>query len=244
LVFHPRGPTFFELAEQALTSVERGYDLLAQKFDDTPFRTPEAMLERTFGDLWGPRSVAAAVDLCCGTGAALAHLRPLARERVLGVDLSRGMLDRARERLAHAPGDARVDLVHGDALAPDDRWGPAGSFDLATCFGAFGHILERDEPALVRAVRHVLRPGGSFVFVTVEGPPSASEPAFWMAHGFNLAMRARNALIRPPFVMYYLTFMLPRARALLEAEGFALTVTRGRYPAPFDRYVRVVATRS
>ena len=42
--------------------------------------------------------------------------------------------------------------------------------------------------------------------------------------------------------MYYLTFLLPRARALLEARGFALEVRRGLFPAPFERYLLVLAT--
>src|SRR2546430_8673021 len=45
-VFHPKGPTLRELAVQALSSTERGYDLLAPKFDCTPFRTPDAILRR------------------------------------------------------------------------------------------------------------------------------------------------------------------------------------------------------
>jgi len=44
-VYHPEGPTFLELMRQALASTERGYDLLAPKFDRTPFRTPDHVLE-------------------------------------------------------------------------------------------------------------------------------------------------------------------------------------------------------
>ena len=40
-MFHAKGPTFWELAVQALSSTEHGYDLLAPKFDYTPFRTPD-----------------------------------------------------------------------------------------------------------------------------------------------------------------------------------------------------------
>ena len=39
-MFSPHGPSVRELAMQALASVEGGYDLLAPKFDHTPFRTP------------------------------------------------------------------------------------------------------------------------------------------------------------------------------------------------------------
>ena len=43
-VFSPEGPSLRELAAQAMSSVERGYDLLAPKFDHTPFRTPDSVL--------------------------------------------------------------------------------------------------------------------------------------------------------------------------------------------------------
>ena len=67
-MFHPRGPTLRELAVQALSSTERGYDLLAPKFDYTPFRTPEEILVPALSNLDMPRSIAAALDMCCGTG--------------------------------------------------------------------------------------------------------------------------------------------------------------------------------
>ena len=46
-MFHPDGPTFWELARQALSSTTRGYDLLAPKFDVTPFRTPDVILRKS-----------------------------------------------------------------------------------------------------------------------------------------------------------------------------------------------------
>jgi hypothetical protein len=53
-------------------------------------------------------------------------------------------------------------------------------------------------------------------------------------------MRLRNALLEPQFIMYYLTFLLPRARALLEAEGF--TVETPALPEQFRGVRLVVAT--
>ncbi|QDE93360.1 SAM-dependent methyltransferase [Myxococcus xanthus] len=237
-MFHRKGPTLRELAAQALTSVEHGYDLLAPKFEYTPFRTPDAVLEAAAAQLGAPGSVGSALDVCCGTGAAMRFLRPLARERVVGFDLSQGMLDEARQQLAQAPGTAALEFIQGDALAlPFD-----GAFDVVTSFGAFGHILEEDEPRLVRGIARALRPGGRFLFVTAH-PPSKLRPGYWMAKGFNAAMRARNALWKPPFVMYYLTFLVPRARALLEAEGFTVEVRDGLMPEPFSVLSTVIATR-
>jgi SAM-dependent methyltransferase len=239
-MFHPKGPSLVELVHQGLQSMERGYDLLAPKFEYTPFRTPADVVRASVALLGPPGSVGTALDLCCGTGAGVRELRPLCRERVVGVDVSQGMLDEARRQLAEAPGGAALELVRGDALALP--WHEA--FDAVASFGAFGHILEADEPRLVDNVWRVLRPRGRFVFVTGERP-SPLHPGYWVARAFNAAMHVRNALWRPPFVMYYFTFLLPRARALLEARGFHVEVHRQALPEPYARagWCVVVATR-
>lgn len=237
-MYHKEGPTFLELMKQALSSTEEGYDLIARKFDYTPFRTPDAILEAIARAIGGPGSIGAALDVCCGTGAAMRHLRPLCRERVVGVDMSRGMLDEARRRLEDAPGDARVELVRGDALAlPYER-----EFDAVTSVGAFGHILPEDEDRFVGGVARALRPGGRFVFAT-STRPKPSSPWFWQAHGFNAVMRVRNRLRKPEFVMYYLTFLWPEVLPLLERHGFVVEVQKGRCPAPYDGAIIVVAKK-
>ncbi|MDY7228085.1 class I SAM-dependent methyltransferase [Hyalangium rubrum] len=237
-MFHRKGPTFFELAQQALSSVERGYDLLAPKFEYTPFRTPDPVVKTTLEQVGPPGSIDRALDLCCGTGAAMRYLRPLCRQEVVGVDLSQGMLDEARQQLADAPGQARLTFVQANALELPFE----AEFDVVTSFGAFGHILKEDEPRMVQSVARALRPGGRFVFVTAH-PPSKLHPVYWMAKGFNAAMRVRNALWKPPFVMYYLTFLVPRARELLQAHGFEVEVRNGLMPPPFSSLSVVIATR-
>jgi SAM-dependent methyltransferase len=98
-MFTPQGPTLRELAVQALSSIERGYDLLAPKFDHTPFRTPDAILDAVGRALAPMGPFTAGLDLCCGTGAGMEVLRELCRESVTGVDISTGMLTVGRERL-------------------------------------------------------------------------------------------------------------------------------------------------
>lgn len=232
-MFARGGPSLLELARQALSSTDRGYDLLAPKFERTPFRTPDALLDAARPLLGPDGSYGSGIDLCCGTGAGMRLLRPLCRERVVGIDRSAGMLAEA----ARLRGAANATWIRGDVLMSPLR----ERFDLATCFGAFGHILEKDEARLVAAVHTLLRPGGRFAFFTAR-PPGALSPRRWIARGFNAAMRVRNALIEPPFIMYYLTFMLPRATALLEDAGFTLETHEGLGPKPYDRLVFVIAT--
>jgi SAM-dependent methyltransferase len=237
-MFHPHGPTFYELAVQALSSTERGYDLLAPKFDYTPFRTPDWLLEPVAHHLRPLAPFGAALDVCCGTGAAIRVLRPLCAGRVVGLDFSQGMLEVCRRRVADMPGTAAVDLVRGDALAMP--FAPA--FDVVTCFGAFGHILRRDEPRFAAEVARVLRPGGRFVFVTGY-MPSVTSPAYWFAHLFNAAMRVRNFLLSPPFIMYYLTFLLPGVRRLLARAGLAVEDRPLGLGRPWHHLRLVIATR-
>jgi SAM-dependent methyltransferase len=242
-VFHPEGPTFIELMRQALASTERGYDLLAPKFDYTPFRTPEPVLAALAKEIGPPRSIRSALDVCCGTGAALRHLRPLCTERVVGVDFSAGMLAEARRYLdrdgAGSATDARVELVRGDALDLSFD----GEMDVVTSVGAFGHVLIEDEDRFVSGIVRALRPRGRFVFATGRRP-RATEPWFWIAHGFNAAMRVRNAVLRPPFIMYYHTFSWPDVRPLLERHGLRIAVHEALCPPPYHRVVIVTAQKA
>ncbi|MET8098983.1 class I SAM-dependent methyltransferase [Streptomyces sp. NPDC005236] len=98
-MFTPQGPTLRELTVQALSSIEHGYDLLAPKFDHTPFRTPDPILEAVGKALEPMGPFAAGLDLCCGTGAGMEVLRELCRDSVTGVDVSAGMLAVGRSRL-------------------------------------------------------------------------------------------------------------------------------------------------
>jgi SAM-dependent methyltransferase len=236
-MFHPQGPTVWELLVQALSSTEQGYDLLAPKFDFTPFRTPEAILGPAIAQLGGPASIATALDLCCGTGAALRHLRPLCRDRVVGIDLSQGMLAVARRKMQEAPGEAPIDLVRGHVLAMPLR----AAFDLVVCFGAFGHILPQEQEPFVAHVAQVLRPGGRFVCVTTPWPPWWSA-RYWRARGFNALMHVRNGLRTPPFIMYYLTFRVPEVVTLLRQHGFAVTVYADMFPGCLQPVRLVIGT--
>ncbi|WP_424215451.1 class I SAM-dependent methyltransferase [Streptomyces sp. BI20] len=235
-MFTPEGPTLRELAVQALSSVEAGYDLLAPKFDATPFRTPDRMLDAVEEALTGAfdardsARIADGLDLCCGTGAGIPLLRRLCRESVTGVDLSAGMLAEAAR--THAPADPgrpaagpAVSFVRADARALPPSL--HGRHDLAVSFGAFGHFLPAERPALFAGVRAALRPDGLFAF-PIGAPLSPRRPVWWAVAGFDAAMRVRNAVRRPPFVMYYRTFPLGPVSRDLEAAGFRV----GTVPLP------------
>ncbi len=238
-MFHPQGPTFWELARQALSSTERGYDLLAPKFDFTPFRTPDEILDGMASVLGTPKSIDDALDIACGTGAALRILRTLCRRRVVGIDFSQGMLDQACKSLAAGcVEDCPVEFVRGEIMQlPFEN-----EFDLAVTVGSLGHVPRGQESEFVRQIAKALRPGGRFALVTADMPPLTS-PAYWAARTFNGAMHVRNLLVRPPFIMFYLTFLLPETKRLMAEHGLEAAVHEGLFPRPYRGLKVVVGTK-
>jgi ubiquinone/menaquinone biosynthesis C-methylase UbiE len=197
---------------QALSSVERGYDLLAPKFDHTPFRAPDPLLDATAAALRPLGPFGRGLDVCCGTGAGMRVLESVCQGPIMGVDFSAGMLAQARRA---RPG---AGWIRADARAlPFAR-----AFDLAMSFGALGHFLPAERPALFAGVYRALRPGGIFA-VPLGTRPAVTSFAYWATAGFDLAMRVRNAVWRPPFVMYYRISPRDAIANDLTASGFTVT---------------------
>ena len=236
-MFSPRGPSVRELAMQALSSVEGGYDLLAPKFDHTPFRTPDRVLDATADALRPLGPFGRGLDMCCGTGAGMRVLNSLCQGPIMGVDFSTGMLVQARRACPDAG------WVRADARALPF----AEAFDLAVSFGALGHFLPAERPALFADVYRALRPGGVFAF-PIGAPQPVTSRGYWALLGFDLAMRVRNAVWRPRFVMYYRTCPLHAVRNDLAASGFTVTTVPltalGRREDGSPRYRLVLARRA
>jgi SAM-dependent methyltransferase len=220
-----------------MSSVEGGYDLLAPKFDHTPFRTPDGVLDATAEALRQLGPFGPGLDVCCGTGAGIRVLGSLCQGPITGVDFSTGMLAEARR--AHP----EAGWVRADVRALTFT----GAFDLAVSFGALGHFLPVERTALFAGVYRALRPGGVFA-VPIGALPSIMSGWYWALLGFDVAMRIRNAVWRPPFVMYYRTCPLQAVRDDLTASGFSVTTvpltTLGRRQDGSPRYRLILARRS
>ena len=236
-MFSPQGPSLRELTKQALSSVQDGYDLLAPKFDHTPFRTPDAVLDACADALLPLGPFGRGLDVCCGTGAGMRVLESVCGGPIAGVDFSTGMLARARGAYPDAQ------WVRADARALPF----AEAFDLAVSFGALGHFLPAERPALFEGVYRALRPGGVFAF-PIGAPQPITSPGHWALLGFDLAMRVRNAVWRPPFVMYYRTGTLRAVRDGLTGSGFTVTTVpltaMGRREDGSPRYGLLLARKA
>lgn len=89
------------------------------------------------------------LEVGCGTGLLLARIQEFARS-ARGVDLSPGMLAKARER--------GLDVHEGSAT---DLPFPDASFDVACSFKVLPHV--RDVGLALREMARVVRPGGSVI---------------------------------------------------------------------------------
>lgn len=133
------------------------------------YRGPEILS----GGLARPR-YASVVDLGCGTGLAAPLLRPRC-DRLVGVDLSANMVERARA------GGLYDEVRQADAASFLSSL-PAGSLDLLLAADVFIYVGALDE-VFAQAAR-ALRPGGEFCFSVEEAEDG---------EGFALRMSLRYA---------------------------------------------------
>jgi ubiquinone/menaquinone biosynthesis C-methylase UbiE len=134
--------------------VRRLYDRIAERYDRA-----ERWERRLFGaDARGlvREAQGDVLELAVGTGRNLELYPPQAR--VTGIELSGGMLERARSRARDLGRD--VDLRQGDAQALPF---PEAAFDTVVC--TFSLCTIPDERRALAEARRVLRPGGLLLLV-------------------------------------------------------------------------------
>ena len=123
------------------------------------YQHPRIDLPATVLDLATAASAATIVDVGCGNGAYLALLaRRGFAGRVLGIDLSAGMLAVARERLGEAPNPPGLVNADATALPLRDR-----SADLVLAPHMLYHVP--DPARALRELHRITRPGGQVVIV-------------------------------------------------------------------------------
>ena len=105
------------------------------------------------------------LEIGCGTGSTALRLAP-ACAHVTGTDISRKMLEIARGKLGEgAPENVSFLQAGADEMMPDRPFDAICAFSLL-------HLVE-DLPAVLKAVRAQLQPGGRFISKTVclrQGP--------------------------------------------------------------------------
>jgi len=149
----------------------------------------------------GPR----VLEVGVGTGLALPHYRP--DLQVIGIDLSRDMLEKARGRVAAGRLRHVVGLVEMDAERMAFR---DSSFDIAVAM--FTASVVPDAPRLFAEMGRVVRPGGSLLFVNHFA--AAGGARWWIER--SMAPLARVLGWHPDFALSDLMDPATAARATLE----------------------------
>ena len=117
------------------------------------------------------------LDVGTGTGALLRELAAsgVRAEKVVGVDASTRMLDRARS--SELPGEWRLEQADARQLPFGDE-----SFTLVFAVYLLNVLSDKDGAAVLREVHRVLVPGGRLVVVSPVAPCSRlARPYRWLA---------------------------------------------------------------
>jgi len=170
-------------------------------------------------------------DLGCGFGWASRWFREHGAASVLGFDLSRNMIERARADTQDAAIDYRIaDLETLDL--------PAAAFDLVYSALTFHYV--QDFARLIRMIHAALTPGGDLVF-TIEHPifMAAAHPRWtadddgrktWPVNGYAREGERRTDWFAPGVLKHHRT-LATTINTLIDA-GFALRRMEEFAPTP------------
>ena len=137
--------------------------LVAENFDrrqDYGERDMHKPLAERLVEIARPQPAEHVLDIATGTGlAAIPAAKAVGEKgRVIGIDISNGMLERAAKSI-EAEGLRNVELAHADAEQLDY---PPASFDLILCCSSLPFLT--DIPAALRLWHRLLKPGGRAAF--------------------------------------------------------------------------------
>lgn len=134
------------------------------------------------------------LDIATGTADQILSLMDVSPRIVqaVGVDMSEGMLEVGRTKIARLGRQNRIELKTGDAMSIPE---PGSSFDIATMSFGIRNVLNVTEA--LREIRRVLKPGGRAMILEFSTPA--------------------NPVFRPLY-FFYLRHMLPLIGGLLSGD--------------------------
>lgn len=152
--------TFTQMASSKASLVAAIYDERSSKYDDS-FHPRQAEDFVKWAELQPGQSV---LDLCCGTGLVtlLAKQAVGPKGRVVGVDVSKQMLEEARRKAANAGHE--ITFITGDVIEIDRQalsLEEGHGFDLIAC--ASGLTLLGDPVEVLRKWATLLSPAGKLI---------------------------------------------------------------------------------
>ena len=123
------------------------------------------------------------LDLGCGTGVMIPFYLAARAGKIVAVDVSENMIERAKEKFGHEPS---VELRAQDVLSLDE----AERFDAAIIYNAYPHFPNK--PALVEKVYRLLKPKGRFAVAHGIGRDAINRHHEAVAAGVSCGLRAAS----------------------------------------------------
>lgn len=111
-------------------------------------------------DLCEPVLGRSVLDVGCGEGYCARTLKQRGAGQILGVDLSEGMIERARSREA----SERLHIEYRVGTATDLSFAADESFDMVVAVFLFNYLTYQETEHAMREIARVLRSEGTFVF--------------------------------------------------------------------------------
>jgi demethylmenaquinone methyltransferase/2-methoxy-6-polyprenyl-1,4-benzoquinol methylase len=148
------------------------YDIFSSFYDfiiDLHSKDRSAGLRDFLVESSGVGSGSKVLDICTGTGSVALRAAETVNGdggKVVALDFSRGMLKKARDKIAQK-GPGNLYLVQADV---SDLPFAEGSFDCVTCSHAMYELTEKARKEGLGEIRRVLREGGSFFMMEHEVP--------------------------------------------------------------------------
>ena len=123
------------------------------------------------------------LDLGCGTGVMIPFYLAAQAGKIVAVDVSEKMVERAREKFGNEPS---VELRAQDALSLNEDV----CFDAVVIYNAYPHFFEK--AALVEKVYRLVKAGGRFVVAHGSGRDAINRHHEAVAAGVSYGLRAAS----------------------------------------------------
>jgi len=141
--------------QQNNTEMKRFFDSLAPHWDEGEVISEEWKRKLVFS--LNIQKGDKVLDVACGTGVISGLLQEITEEKVIGIDLSSDMIERARNKYAS---NKNISFIEGDFLSYPFK---ESSFDFVIVYNAYPHFLDRE--GLKKAFSRVLKKGGRFAIL-------------------------------------------------------------------------------
>ncbi len=203
--------------------IQKTFDSFARTFDKQlkrlSYHAPDLIAEAIAKELGPSTRELEVLDAGCGTGLCGPLLRPYAR-RLTGVDLSAGMIEKARERGGY---DQLVTAELTDFMIHS-----VGAYDLIASADTL--VYFGDLNPIFQAAAKTLRSGGRFVF-TLEKAPDAGGGSGFVLHLFGRYCHeesyVQTCLSEAGFTVRSMSPVILRLEAGKPVDGILVVAQRG-----------------